>query len=118
MPSTPSFLPITIIGQKRNKERKFTAQDLSRLEYEVKKLDHLEKMIDTLKLSRALAKCIIPIFGLIWAYKTEIKATDSKHSSAIGTNKKIAKAQEALNWHIASIENANTGLQQRLPKKV
>lgn len=60
-----------------NKHAKFNSHDLSRLQHEVQRLYHLKAAEDSLKWSRGLAKCIIPILGPIWALSSEINTGGS-----------------------------------------
>ncbi|KIA76355.1 hypothetical protein [Parachlamydia acanthamoebae] len=54
---TPSYMDRTT---------KFTAEDLTRLKHQQKRLDSRYKLFRTLEEMRGLAKCIIPVAGFLW----------------------------------------------------
>lgn len=58
-----------------NKMEKFEAKDLTRLEHEEKRIESRDQLFKTLKWMKGLAKCIIPIVGLLWAYTSEDMTT-------------------------------------------
>jgi hypothetical protein len=74
---------------------KFTEADLPVLEHLSKALTHEKKYCLTVNMIKTLAKCIIPIFGLIWAMKT---FESQEHREAIGNlNQYIYEVDKKIN---------------------
>jgi hypothetical protein len=78
----------------------FQIEDLQSLENQLKATNHQKKYHETLFLMQTLAKCIIPIIGLIWAGKT---CTSKEEEAIIGN----------LNQYINEIEDKIKSLKHR-----
>jgi hypothetical protein len=61
----------------RDRNSVFKESDLERLQHEVDRLYYLNAVTDDLRWARGLAKCTIPILGLLWVFTTEASSTGS-----------------------------------------
>lgn len=90
-----------------SKETKFTANDLTRLENEKQRLCQNEDLLQTLRTMRGLAKCIIPVIGLIWAICTELQVNGSLQLGCRGCMQHEGHwtPKQALKWHIKTLKD-------------
>ncbi|EFB42228.1 MULTISPECIES: hypothetical protein [Parachlamydia] len=88
---TPSYMDRTT---------KFTAEDLTRLRHQQKRLDSRYKLSHTLKNMRGLAKCIIPVGGLLWF----ASSIDDDNKKFDGKQKTLQNEKNALMYHIHQLE--------------
>lgn len=84
-----------------NKE--FKAEDLTRLEHEKERIEYRDNLFGTLKAMRGLAKCIIPVVGLIWAVFTEVQLGGSVEIRSDVDERYITDAQ-AIQIHIDKVK--------------
>lgn len=99
------------------KNTRFTANDLTRLEHEQKRMEARDSLLSTLKWMRGLAKCIIPILGLYWAISTELATGGSAPFECSGCRQHFNhwKDIEAIRWHI---QNVKTQMQTKNITKI
>lgn len=89
----------------------FAVEDLVLLQNEQKRLEHVEKLNDTLKKMRGLAKCIIPVFGLVWAASTELRGNGSMPMACSNCENHESHwtQEDAVKHHIQKIKINNVG---------
>lgn len=92
-----------------NPNAKFNGDDLARLQNEVQRLYHLKAAGESLKWARGLAKCTIPIIGLVWAVFSEINAGGSIAMECEGCNSHWdhLTPEEMLKMHINKLTLKN-----------
>ncbi len=95
-----------------NRNKEYKVEDLTRFEHEKERIEYRDKLFETLKLMRGLAKCIIPVIGLIWSFLTEINAGGSAEFGCYDDNDYITDKQ-AVQEHIDKIKRQ----QQQWPKR-
>lgn len=88
---------------------RFTLFDIEYLKNEQKRLNSLDERDCSLNWARGLAKCIIPIIGVVWIIFTEFNPNGSFPLECSGcmNHDNLWSPKEALKFHMQRIEKDN-----------
>lgn len=93
----------------------FSEEDMIRLLQEKHRLIQWDRFLGSCKILRSLAKCLIPVVGVVWAIVTELNHQVAPFDSEEGwRNQAFWSAREAVRWHlhVLSLRLGRSGLNE------